>query len=56
MAMRRKTSTATSPMFKFIMIGDSGTGKSSLLIRYTKNSFAEEYNVTIGMHYHHSGI
>ena len=49
MAMRRKTSSVNSPMFKFIMIGDSATGKSSLLVRYTKNEFLEQYNVTIGI-------
>ena len=37
MTGKRKTSSANEPMFKFIMVGDSATGKSSLLIRYTKN-------------------
>ena len=35
-------------MFKIIMIGDSGTGKSCLLTRYTKDEFDADYKVTIG--------
>lgn len=35
-------------MFKLIMIGDSGTGKSCLLVRYIKDEFTEDYNVTVG--------
>ena len=35
-------------MFKIIMIGDSGTGKSCLLTRYTKDLFEADYKVTIG--------
>ena len=33
-------------MFKIIMIGDSGTGKSCLLTRYTKDEFDADYKVT----------
>jgi len=35
-------------MFKLIMVGDSGTGKSCLLTRYTKDEFDIDYKVTIG--------
>lgn len=37
MQARRRTSGANEAMFKIIMIGDSGTGKSCLLTRYTKD-------------------
>lgn len=37
MSVRRRTSGANEAMFKLIMIGDSGTGKSCLLTRYTKD-------------------
>ena len=30
------------------MIGDAGTGKSCLLVRYTKDEFVENYTYTIG--------
>ena len=48
------------PLFKFIIIGESGTnyiihplgvGKSCLLLRYTKNEFRAEYDVTIGVEF-----
>lgn len=45
---KRISSSVSEAMFKLIMIGDSGTGKSCLLTRYTKNEFDEEYKVTIG--------
>ena len=35
--------------FKIILIGDSGTGKSSLLARYIKDNFTEDYSVTVGL-------
>ena len=45
---RRRKSTVSQAMFKLIMIGDSGTGKSCLLNRYTKDEFVGDYKVTIG--------
>jgi Ras-related protein Rab-2A len=39
------------PLFKFIIIGESGVGKSCFLLRYTKDEFASDYNVTIGVEF-----
>lgn len=36
---------------KIIIIGDSGVGKSNILLRYTEGKFAENYLVTIGINY-----
>jgi small GTP-binding protein len=36
---------------KVIIIGDSGVGKSSLLYRYSKNKFVDNYMMTIGINY-----
>ena len=38
-------------LFKLIIIGDSGVGKSCLLSRIMDNSFKEEHNVTIGVEF-----
>ena len=35
--------------FKFIIIGDSGVGKSSLIQKYCKGIFTSEYKKTIGV-------
>lgn len=40
----------TELMFKIIMIGDAGIGKSSLLNRYIRDEFDADYRVTIGIH------
>ena len=37
--------------FKIILIGDSGVGKSSLLIRTSKSYFEENYKATIGFEF-----
>lgn len=34
---------------KLLMIGDSGVGKTCLLLRYAKDSFAPTYITTIGI-------
>jgi small GTP-binding protein len=34
---------------KIIIIGDSGTGKTSILKRYVKRTFDEDYKLTIGV-------
>ena len=36
-------------LFKLLMIGDSGVGKSSLLLSFTSDSF-EDLSPTIGKH------
>jgi len=36
-------------VFKIIVIGDSGSGKSCLLQRYLNNEFSESYTVTLGV-------
>lgn len=38
-------------LFKFIIIGDSGIGKSCLISRFTNNSFIEEHDMTIGVEF-----
>ena len=36
-------------LFKIILIGSSGVGKSSILQRYMKNTFSTNYKITIGV-------
>ena len=36
-------------LFKILLIGDSGVGKTSLIMRYTKNLFNEDYLNSIGV-------
>ena len=48
MSGRGRTSGVNEAMFKLIIVGNAGTGKSCLLIRYTKDEFNEAYNATIG--------
>ena len=38
-------------MFKILLLGDSGVGKSSLLLRYTKNEFISDLRSTIGVEF-----
>ena len=45
--MSKYRSKQEAPL-KTIMIGDAGTGKSCLLVRYTKDEFAEDYAMTVG--------
>ena len=49
MSQRRRISTGEA-LFKIIMVGDSGAGKSCLLSRYIKDYFTSEYHVTLGTH------
>ena len=37
------------PVIKLLTLGDSGGGKSSLLLRYTDDEFSDEFVTTIGM-------
>lgn len=39
----------TEQVLKFVVIGDSGTGKSSLLVRFIDNSFDQDQGPTIGV-------
>lgn len=36
-------------MFKVILIGSSGVGKSNILLRFTRNQFNENHQATIGV-------
>lgn len=36
-------------LLKFILIGDSGVGKSCLVLRFIENSDRSEHDVTIGV-------
>jgi Ras-related protein Rab-11A len=38
-------------LFKVVMIGDSGVGKSNLLMRYTKGEFNPNSKTTIGVEF-----
>jgi small GTP-binding protein len=41
----------TTYILKFILIGDSSVGKSSLILRYCKNDFVSNYISTIGLEF-----
>ncbi|EDW45737.1 GTP-binding protein YPTM2 [Drosophila sechellia] len=36
-------------LFKVLIVGDTGVGKSSLMMRFTENKFLENYMCTVGM-------
>ena len=37
-------------LFKILLIGDAAVGKSSILLRYTENTYSDEiYQATIGI-------
>lgn len=38
-------------LFKIVLIGDSGVGKSNLLLRYTKDQFKVHQQSTIGVEF-----
>ena len=38
-------------LLKYVIIGDSGVGKSNILLRYINNSFSEEFKTTVGVEF-----
>lgn len=38
-------------LFKFIIIGDSGVGKSCLLLQFIQNKIRQNHDVTIGVQF-----
>ena len=38
-------------LLKFVIIDDSGVGKSNILLRYIYNSFSEEFKTTVGVEF-----
>ena len=40
-----------SYLFKFIVVGDSGVGKSCLVLNFTNNKVRQHHEVTIGVEF-----
>jgi Ras-related protein Rab-2A len=38
-------------LFRVIILGDTGVGKSCILLRFSENTFSEQHNVTIGVEF-----
>ncbi|CAN1345478.1 Ras-related protein RABA2a [Linum perenne] len=49
--MSRRPDEEYDYLFKVVLIGDSGVGKSNLLSRFTRNEFCLESKSTIGVEY-----
>src|ERR1043166_825429 len=45
------TNTYCDYIFKFITVGDSSVGKSSITLRFTDKRFNSEHNTTIGVEF-----
>ena len=43
-------------LLKYIIVGDASVGKSNLLIRFTYNTFQEDYQMTIGVEFGEKNI
>jgi len=43
--------TAFDHLFKIVLVGDSGVGKSNLLSRFTRNTFSPDEKTTIGVEF-----
>ena len=48
---RRRPEDEYDYLFKVVLIGDSGVGKSNLLSRFTRNEFCLESKSTIGVEF-----
>ncbi|MFX0106686.1 MAG: Rab family GTPase [Candidatus Hodarchaeota archaeon] len=40
-----------SPIYKMVLIGEGGVGKTSITVRYTENRFDEDMKMTIGVNF-----
>ncbi|KAM0064077.1 putative small GTPase, P-loop containing nucleoside triphosphate hydrolase [Helianthus debilis subsp. tardiflorus] len=49
--MARRPDDEYDYLFKVVLIGDSGVGKSNLLSRFTRNEFSLESKSTIGVEF-----
>ena len=38
-------------LLKYVIIGDSGVGKSNILLKYINNTFSEEFKATVGVEF-----
>ena len=42
--------------FKFVVIGDTGAGKSSVLLRFAENAFQDSYMATVAVDFRHRTV
>lgn len=42
--------------YKMIIIGDSGVGKTSLVRKFSRNTFSDSHNMTIGVEFESKDI
>ena len=56
MCWQKNVPDKVTHIFKVVVLGDAGAGKTSIINRYVTSKFHSEYNSTVGVEFFHKTV